>query len=71
MVVNLAMTIKGCLVDPYVSKVNAQVHKRQVKKINHCSTPTQACPEVLYQPGDAFGFVCPNPTEEVDYVLQR
>ena len=32
----------------------------------------QDCPSFShYQPGDAFGFVCPNPADEVSWLLQR
>ena len=32
----------------------------------------QDCPSFNhYQPGDAFGFVCPNPADEVSWLLQR
>ena len=31
----------------------------------------QDCPGLSYEPGDALGFVCPNPTVEVEYLLQR
>ena len=27
--------------------------------------------EFVYEPGDAFGFVCPNDKKEVDYLLER
>ena len=37
-----------------------------------CCLGIQDClPVVSYQPGDAFGFVCPNPSSEVEWLLQR
>lgn len=42
-----------------------------VKRTLEVDISLEDCPGLSYEPGDALGFVCPNPTDEVEYLLQR
>ena len=45
--------------------------RKEQRRLIYAIITMQVPPDFQYEPGDAFGFVCPNAADEIEWLLQR